>query len=168
MGSPSMKIHWFYQIYPLGRFPRLFPNTKEEFKKDYEAACRTLSVSPEASACMSRRCLQSLLRSRGYVQRELAGQIEAVLAEHDPDKMLPKSLRQIVDAVRGYGNFAAHAQNSKTTLEIIPIEPGEAEWCIEIIEHLLFFYFEEPAAAEEKLGKANKKFGDGGRPTLKK
>ena len=49
--------------------------------KDYAAACKTISVSTEASACMSRRCLQALLTSQGYNQKDLGPQIDALLKD---------------------------------------------------------------------------------------
>jgi hypothetical protein len=46
----------------------------------------------EASACMSRRCLQGILLAKGYNQKNLAQQINVLLAETDPNKILPQDL----------------------------------------------------------------------------
>ncbi|MGH9708109.1 MAG: DUF4145 domain-containing protein [Candidatus Acidiferrales bacterium] len=79
-------------------------------------------LSGKASAALSRRCLQSLLREvAGTKSKDLSDQIEDVL------DTLPAFLREQIDAVRIIGNFAAHPQKSKTTGEIIDVEPGEAE-----------------------------------------
>ena len=107
---------WLEQVHPLGRSPRKFPNTSEKYSKDYEAACRTLEICPEASACMSRRCLQIMLRDQGYNQNDLGPQIAALLKEINPDKMLPKPLRSVVDAIRRFGNFGAHVQKDVSHL----------------------------------------------------
>ena len=41
-------------------------------KDDYEEAALVLSISPKASAALSRRCLQTILREHGYGQKDLA------------------------------------------------------------------------------------------------
>ena len=52
-------------VYPktIARDP-LSPDVPEEFKNDYIEACLVLSDSPKASAALSRRCLQKLLREK--------------------------------------------------------------------------------------------------------
>lgn len=155
------------RVYPLGRAAAEHPATDDSLTTDYEAACRTLEVSPEASACMSRRCLQSMLRRQGYDQKDLATQIGALIEEANRDKVLPKILRNEVDLIRNYGNFGAHEQTDKSTLEIIPVERGEAERCIQILETLFDHYFEGPARSKARLAEANKKFGKAGKPEAK-
>jgi hypothetical protein len=156
-GDSEQRITWHKRLFPVGRAAKALPNTPAQHVKAYLAACRTLDASPEASACMSRRCLQGILSSQGYTQQVLAKQIEAVLAEIDPDKMLPRELRRTVDFIRKFGNLGAHATSDRTTLEIIDVEPGEADWCIEIAEQLMDHYFERPAMLDAKIDAANAK-----------
>jgi hypothetical protein len=113
-------------------------------KEDYEEACLVLSTSNKASAALSRRCLQAILRSQGYRQRNLAGQIQALLGEKDPAKAIPTALRETVDAIRHFGNFSAHPVTDQTTLQIIAVEPNEAEWCLEILEEMFDHYYVKP------------------------
>ncbi len=167
VGDPEQVTEWIRQALPIGRSPRKFPKSPMDPKDDYHAACKVLDVSPEASACMSRRALQSILREQGYNQKDLAPQVDALLAETDPLRLLPPALHAQVDAIRGFGNFGAHAQNDKSTLEIIPVEPGEAEWCIEIVEALFDHYYEAPAIARAKIDAANLKFSKAGKPNMK-
>lgn len=87
-------------------------------KKDYEEAAAVLALSVNASAALSRRCLQVVLREHGYNQGDVSKQIDAILSETDPLKAIPSSLRQTVDAIRNFGNFAAHAINDVTTLQL--------------------------------------------------
>src|ERR1700747_2613017 len=57
------------------------PTPKEvpsEIKEHYEEAPPLLPFSSKASAALSRRCLQSILRSHGYTQQDLAKQIDAL------------------------------------------------------------------------------------------
>jgi hypothetical protein len=43
-----------------------------EIKEDYEEACMVLPSTNKASAALSRRCLQAILRGQGYPQKDLA------------------------------------------------------------------------------------------------
>ena len=73
----------------------------ETLKADYFEACNVLSVSPIASAVLSRRILEAILRRQGYVEGSLGNKIVAVLCETSPDKILPTSVRPKIDALRG-------------------------------------------------------------------
>ena len=72
--------------------------------KDYSQACNVLIHSPEASAALSRRCLQGILRDKGFQQKELSQQIQVAI----DSGQLPTYIRSLIDAVRNTGNFAAH------------------------------------------------------------
>src|SRR5439155_17670204 len=79
---------------------------------DYAEASLVLADSPKASAALSRRALQQLLRERaGTTQRDLAPAIQEVL----DSKQLPSHLARDLDAVRNTGNFAAHPLKSTKT-----------------------------------------------------
>ena len=117
-----------------------------------------LPISPKASAALSRRVLQTMLRDRGYVMYYLAQQIDAAMDETSPDKILPNSIRQKIDAVRHFGNFAAHPITDTTTLEVINVEPDEAEWCLQIIEELFDHYYNSNYTVDKiKMWRLNKK-----------
>ncbi|HTX16144.1 MAG TPA: DUF4145 domain-containing protein [Candidatus Baltobacteraceae bacterium] len=129
---------------------------------DYSEAAFVLSMSEKASAALSRRCLQSLLREAGATKsRDLADQIEEVLPT------LPGYLQTQLDAVRNIGNFAAHPQKSKATGEIIDVEPGEAEWNLDVLDLLFDFYYEQPRIAQEKRDALNKKLAAAAKPPMK-
>jgi hypothetical protein len=135
--------------------------------QDYIEACSVLPVSAKASAALSRRCLQHILRSHGYKARDLASEIDLLLNETDPLKALPMRLRETIDAIRNFGNFAAHPNENKTTLEIIDVEPHEAEWCLEVIEELFEHFYMGPAIAAAKKAALNAKLASGGKPQAK-
>lgn len=110
----------------------------EEFSKDYKEACITLFDSPKASAALSRRCLQSLLREKvGTKKSDLAKEIQEAI---DNGK-LPSHIIGIIDAVRNIGNFAAHPVKSTSTGEIVEVEPEEAELNLDVLEALFDYYF---------------------------
>jgi hypothetical protein len=130
---------------------------------DYTEAAKVLQFSPKASAALSRRCLQSVLREEGYTQKDLSKQIDAVLAETVGSKTLPSSVHMIVDTVRNFGNFAAHKITDQTTLQLIDVEPAEAEFCLDVLDSVFDHYYVKPAQAiavkaalDAKLAAANK------------
>lgn len=166
-GDPEEVTAWHRRLYPMGRAAKAFPNATESHVKAYREACAVLELSPSASACMSRRCLQGVLLEQGYTQKDLAKQIDALLAETDPKKVLPAGLHDAVDVIRSFGNFGAHPITDVTTLQIIEVDEGEADWCIEVAEELMKHYYERPAKLKAKLAAANEKLQSGGKPPLK-
>jgi hypothetical protein len=132
--------------------------------EDYKEACLVLTDSPKASAALSRRCLQVLLRTAAGVKPgNLSDEIQQVLDSNS----LPTSIAENVDAVRNIGNFAAHPNKSTSTGEVLPVEPEEAEWNLEVLESLFDVFFVQPARAKEKRDALNKKLQDAGKPPLK-
>lgn len=138
------------------------PEVPEPLAKDFHQACMVLTDSPEASAALSRRCLQGVLRDKGFDQRDLMPQIQAALASNQ----LPLRIAQDLDAVRIYGNFAAHPTKSQTSGEIVEVEPGEAEWNLDILEALFDFWYVQEAESARRRAAANAKLADAGRQSL--
>jgi hypothetical protein len=66
------------------------PDLPDAIREDYEEACMVLSDSNKASAALSRRCLQAILQSQRYTQRDLAQQIDALVGEPDRAKAIPQ------------------------------------------------------------------------------
>ena len=132
-----------YQAYPsFTRRKNISYKVPAALKEEYEEACQVLSISPKASAALSRRILQAMLEERGYTAENLASQIRAAMDDTSPNKALPNFIRQKIDAIRNIGNFAAHPMADTTTFEIINVEPEEAEWCLGIIEELFDHYYD--------------------------
>ena len=118
--------------------------------------------SPEASAALSRRCLQQILRDKAQVQypNNLARAIEEVVS----NPRLPTDLADSLDAVRNIGNFGAHPNKSLNTGEIVEVEPGEAEWSLEVIELLFDYYFVRPADIQRRRQALDNKLAETGKP----
>ena len=140
------------------------PEVPQQFASDYREACNVLADSPKSSAAMSRRCLQDLLREKAGVKPgDLSAEIDQVLAS----KQLPSDLADAVDAIRNLGNFATHPLKSTNTGQILDVEPGEAEWLLDVLEALFDFYFVRPAQLAEKRAALDKKLGEAGKPPMK-
>ena len=140
------------------------PEVPKHIAEDYTEACLVLDDSPKSAAALARRCLQTVLREQaGIEQRSLAKQIEAVLT----GGTLPSYLANSIDAVRNFGNFAAHQTEDRTTGEIIPVEVGKAEWTLDLLEELFDFYFVKPAALRKKQEALNQKLKKAGKPPMR-
>lgn len=108
-------------------FPDYVP---QAIRQDYEEACKIKNLSPKASATLSRRCLQGIIRDfKGIVKKRLVDEIEALRDEVDTDTW------EAIDAVRQIGNIGAHME--KDIDVIIEVDPEEAQLLIELIETLI-------------------------------
>jgi hypothetical protein len=108
-------------------FPSYVPQAVLE---DYEEACLIRDLSPKASATLSRRCLQGIIRDFwGVKKARLIDEIEAIKARIDP------LVWQAINAVRHIGNIGAHME--KDIDLIIDVEPQEAGLLIGLIEMLI-------------------------------
>lgn len=135
----------------------------DEFSSDYKEACLVLPDSTKASAALSRRCLQKLIREKIGVRRpDLFKEIQEVIDNHN----LPSHIADSLDAIRVVGNFAAHPIKSQSTGEIVEVEPGEAEWNLDVLESLFDHYFVAPARTAARKAKLNQKLQDAGKPTM--
>ncbi|SJN38509.1 Phage protein [Sphingobacterium faecium PCAi_F2.5] len=136
----------------------------KKFSEDYKEACLILTFSPKASAALSRRCLQNILREKAKVKKgDLANEIQEVI----DNGHLPSHLIESIDAIRNIGNFAAHPNKSKSTGEIVEVEFGEAEWLLDVIEALFDFYFVQPELLKAKRDALNIKLAEMGKPQMK-
>lgn len=134
------------------------------FADDFREAAATLSTSPKASAALSRRCLQDILREKaGVKESDLSSEIQEVI---DSGKA-PSWLTENLDAVRVVGNFAAHPIKSTNTGEVVPVEPGEAEFILDVLDGAFDFYFVQPKKAQAQRDALNVKLDDAGKPNLK-
>jgi hypothetical protein len=165
--SETPLLEW-RMVYPIGasRGP-VSPEVPAEITNDYIEACNVLPISAKASAALSRRCLQNILHTSGYKDRNLSLEIDLLLNESDPKKAIPQRLRDTIDGIRNFGNFGAHPINDKTALQIIEIEPHEAEWCLEILEECFEHFYVGPAIARTRKAALDARLGTAGKPPSK-
>ena len=152
-------------VWPKTSFrPPCPPEVPKEIADDYNEACLVLGDSLKASAALSRRCLQNLLRDAAKVKHgDLANEIQQVL----DSKSLPSYIAEAIDAIRNIGNFAAHPQKSRVTGDIMPVEPGEAEWNLDVLESLFDFYYVQPSIIQQKRNALNQRLNEAGKPSMK-
>jgi hypothetical protein len=118
------------QIRPISlskKFPDYIP---QGIRQDYEEAYAIVNLSPKASATLSRRCLQGMIRDFWKISKSrLVDEIDAL-----QDK-IPAAQWRVIDGVRRIGNIGAHME--KDINFIVDIEPNEAHKLLKLIEHLL-------------------------------
>ena len=80
---------------------------------------------------------------------------------------VPSHLSEAIDAVRNIGNFAAHPLKDTQTGAIADVEPGEAEWLLDVLESLFEFVFVQPKRLALKKKQLNDKLAKLGKPKMK-
>lgn len=167
IGLDKSPTEWS-QVYPQGssRGP-VSLDVPKPIATDYNEAAIVLAYSPKASAALSRRCLQAILRQAGYAQKDLAVQIDAVLNETDARKALPTGVHTMLDAIRNFGNFSAHPITDQTTSQIIDVEDHEAEYCLDILDALFDHYYVRPEEAKRRRAALDAKLSAAGKPPSK-
>ncbi len=113
-------------------------------RDDYREACAIKKLSPKASATLSRRCLQGMIRDFwGVSKARLFDEIEAIKDKVDPLTW------QAIDAVRSVGNIGAHME--KDINVIIDVDTDEAAQLIGLIEHLMKDWYITRHERKERL-----------------
>lgn len=108
-------------------FPDYIP---KQIKNDYEEACLIQNESPKASATLSRRCLEGIIRDFWKIKkRSLKLAIDELVNHVDHDTW------EAIRAVKDIGNIGAHME--KDVNLIIEVEPEEAKLLVELIETLI-------------------------------
>ncbi len=162
-GVPQPHNAKTFMAYPHAPSRPVPPEVPSPYRDDFSEACTILADSPKASAALSRRCLQSILRDQaGTKARDLADQIDEVIKTGK----VPPHIQGELDAVRLIGNFAAHLTKSTASGEIIDVEPGEADWNLDVLESLFEFYFVQPKLTEKRKAALNVKLKAAGKPEI--
>jgi Domain of unknown function (DUF4145) len=113
---------------------------------DYREACLIRDLSPKASATLSRRCLQGMIRDFwGVKKARLVDEIEAI-----KDKVAPATWSAI-DAIRKIGNIGAHME--KDINLVIDVELEEAALLIGLIEMLIHDWYIVKHEREQHMAK---------------
>ncbi len=111
---------------------------------DYDEACLIRDLSPKASATLSRRCLQGMIRDFfGVKGRTLFDEINAIKEKVDPLTW------DAIDAVRSIGNIGAHME--KDINIIIEVDSNEANLLIGLIESLIQDWYVSRHERQQRL-----------------
>lgn len=114
----------------------------DPYRSLYEEAATVLSDSPRASAVLSRRCLQKMLRD---VLHAPAGDLRSEIDWTLNNGNLPPYVTESLHDLRKIGNSGAHPNKSPITGDDLDVEKGEAEWTLDTLDALFGHLFVEPA-----------------------
>jgi len=152
-------------IYPTGSGGRALPQeVPAAYRRDFDESSRVLLISPRASAALSRRTLQSIFHNELQIK---AGTLAQEIEEFIHQTGVPSQLIEAVDAIRNVGNFAAHPLKDTQTGTVIEVEPGEAEWLLDVLEALFDFVFVQPTRLAKRKFQLNAKLSAAGKPPMK-
>jgi hypothetical protein len=144
-----------YTVHPLLASRPVPPEVRAEdaeLAADFEDAARLQTISPKASAALSRRCLQHLIRTKARIRRkDLFKEIEALR------QIVPSWLAEDLHYPREIGNAAAHPMHNKHTGEIVDVDPEEAEWSLSVLERLFDYFYVQPAKSKAMKDKLHAK-----------
>lgn len=151
-------------LYPTDSSERaLADEVPDSYRRDFDEASAVLPYSPKASAAISRRLLQQILREHfGIRAPSLAKEIERFVELPE----VPSYISDAVDAVRNVGNLAAHPTKDQNTGEVVDVEPGEADWLLDVLDSLCDFAFVQPKRLEERRRALNEKLANLGKSQM--
>lgn len=121
--------------------------------EDYLEACLIRDDSPKAAATLARRCIQGIIRdfckiAKGRLVDEINALRDAVFGGNGPAGVTIETV-EAIDHVRSIGNIGAHME--KDIDLIIPVDPGEAQALIELIEMLFEEWYVARDVRQQKL-----------------
>ena len=121
--------------------------------EDYTEACRIRDLSPKASATLSRRCLQGMIRDFcGITGKTLFAEIDALreaVNQGDGVRHVNQDTVEAIDHVRKIGKYGAHME--KDVNLVINVEPHEAQKLIELIELLFHEWYVQRESRSTRL-----------------
>jgi hypothetical protein len=154
-------------IYPTSKPWRgkQFIYAPDEVLKSYDDARLLYTVHTGAAGGYARRALELLLDNAGYVAKTLDAAIKSAKNETDIDRRLPKRLLQKLDYIREIGNFALHTRRD-AELVIVEIADEEVAACLETVEELVEYVYEEPVADYLRTVDLNMKLAAAGKKAI--
>ncbi|EMC2534204.1 DUF4145 domain-containing protein [Pseudomonas aeruginosa] len=143
-GYKDLEAKRFWQLTPSSSAKPLPDYVPRAIVEDYNEACAIKDLSPKASATLSRRCIQGMIRDFFAVKSgRLVDEIDAIKDKVDPATWAG------IDAVRQIGNIGAHME--KDIDLIVDVEPDEAQLLINLIENLIEDWYVTKHARDERL-----------------
>lgn len=155
--EPCWKPIQMERIYPTNAFvPLLDQAVPQKYADEYYEAARVLSVSPKASATISRYLLQLVLHETCGIKKQ---NLEQEIQELEKRELVSAPLVKMLQVFRKIANFGAHPKKSTNSGEIIEVSKGEAEIMLDLLKELFDCLFVKPKHQEEFLKEIKEKYG---------
>lgn len=120
----------------------------KQIRKDYEEACLIADLSPKASATLSRRCLQGMIRDFFKVKKDSL--CDEICAIADLPGMSANQVSAL-NALRKIGNIGAHPERDINL--IVDVDEDEANLMISLIEFFIQNWYIQRHDEEEMMNK---------------
>ncbi len=101
----------------------------------------------------------------GYQAKTILDSIKLARADPDYDRRLPKRHLERLDYIKEVGNFALHVRRDHE-LAIIEVDKDQVGVCLDIVEALFDFVFEEPGQHYAKAVEMNEALKKAGKKEL--
>ena len=136
----------FWKLKPVSSAKPLPAYIPKPIQDDYYEACLIATQSPKASATLSRRCLQGMIRDFfGVVEKTLFLEIQGIEGRVDA------ATWDAINSVRSIGNIGAHMEQDINV--IVDVEPDEAGVLIGLIETLIEEWYVHRHERAERMSK---------------
>ncbi|MCX8033120.1 MAG: hypothetical protein N3B14_07025 [Thermoleophilia bacterium] len=136
--------------------PTLSRDVPEPWRSDYHTACQVMCYSEEAAAALARRLLarllQEQLRLEGRDLSELISKAAALV-------QMPSYLKEVLDLFAQATHLTADNPKATYPDRLVPVEPGEAQWTLDVVESFLEFEFISRARVERRASALREKLG---------
>jgi len=147
-----------YPAWPPGSLrPFLSPDVPEPWRGEYHVSCQVLVHSEEAAAALARRLLGRLLQKQLGIEGdnlfELIGKATALPS-------LPSYLKEALGVYVQVARLSTESSKSIYPDRLSPVEPGEAEWTLDVIESFLEFEFVARAKLQRKIAALREQMGN--------
>jgi len=136
------------RLMPEGNVMPLPDVVPEAIRKTYREAVLVQPISGAASAALSRRCLQGVLRDFFQIPQNRRGELGAELAF--VKDQINTQIWDDIQAVRAVGDIGAHMD--KNIDYIVDVEPKEAALLIGLLEELFKVWYIERERRVEQSG----------------
>lgn len=149
---------WCDAIYPSSAAKPQPDFIPEVIVEDYYEACKIQKLSPKASATLSRRCIQGMIRDFAKIKAPtLYKEIETLreaIEDGSADRSISEESVEALHAVRAIGNIGAHME--KDVNHIVEVDEEEAGVLIELIEQLFDEWYGEREKRKARLDRVRK------------
>lgn len=150
------------RVYPNESTLEVAEEVPQLYAEKYQKAHKILRICPDSSAAASRKCLELvLINAFSATQPNLIDKINEI-----KDK-ISLHLYEQLHCLREIGNFGAHPRKNTHTAELLSVEPGEAEYCLELLKELFDECFVKPKKRQEINKMVNDKISLAGKKPLK-
>jgi hypothetical protein len=137
-----------FPVMPQGSHrPRPSDDVPREYATEYRTATEVLPYSIESSAALSRRLLHRVLDETAKLGN---GALSEQIRQGKYSATFPAYLKDALEAYARIAKLETIPVKSQTPSALVKVEPGEAEWTLDLLESLFEYYYIFPASLRRR------------------